>query len=147
MNLKKNPIEKYFFIMEKNDFEKKSQKKIEKSWFFQLKNWFFQVKFLLEKIDFSIEKIEISRIFFEIFFKIIFLHDEKIFFDGIFLKVQLLVKENRLEAVPERYRQFKDKKNDLEVKCTKKTLYYGNSWRHAQIQWPPAKILTSSVAA
>ena len=55
--------------MEKNDFEKKSQKKIEKFRFFQLKNQFFQVKILLEKIDFSIDKIKISRIFFEIFFQ------------------------------------------------------------------------------
>ena len=65
--------------MEKNDFEKRSR-------------FFFSRNF-----DFSIEKIEI---FFEIFFKMIFLHDEKIFFDGIFFKVYLLVKENRFEAVP-----------------------------------------------
>ena len=36
MNFKKNPIEKYFFIMEKNDFEKKVRKKIENFDFF---NW------------------------------------------------------------------------------------------------------------
>ena len=40
--------------------------------------------FLKKKIDFSIEKIKIFVFFSDIFFKIIFLHDEKIFFDGIF---------------------------------------------------------------
>ena len=89
MNLKKNPIEKYFFIMEKNDFEKNLEKIFEKFRFFQLKNRNF------------------SNIFSRFFFKIIFLHDEKIFFDGIFLKVQLQIQENRLEAVSGRSRQYK----------------------------------------
>ena len=88
MDLKKNPIEKYFFIMEKNDFENFGfQKKFKilifsieklifpskcftwKNWFFYWKNQNFQL-FLKSKI-----------------FKIIFLHDEKIFFDGIFLNL------------------------------------------------------------
>ena len=64
-----------------------------------MKNRFFQVKNLLEKINFSIEKIKNFRFFLKIeIFKIIFLHDEKIFFDGIFL-IHLLIQENRLEAV------------------------------------------------
>ena len=58
------------------------------------------------------------------FFKIIFLHDEKIFFDGIFLKVHLLVEENRLEAVSERFHLFKGKTNEdnrkLNLKSPKK---------------------------
>ena len=89
----KNPIEKYFFIMEKNDFENfRFSKKVE--------NRFFSI----EKSTFSIFlKIKNSKIFF--------LHDEKIFFDGIFFKVQLLVKENRLEAVPERFQHFKGRKS------------------------------------
>ena len=55
--------------MEKNDFEKKISKKIEKFRFFQLKNQFFQVKILLEKFDFSIEKIKFSQKISEIFFQ------------------------------------------------------------------------------
>ena len=89
-------------------------KKKLKFWFFQLKNQIFEVKILLQKIDFSIEKIKIFVFFSDIFFKIIFLQDEKIFFDGIFFKVYLLVEENRSVAVLERFRQFKRKKNRVE---------------------------------
>ena len=83
MNLKKSH-RKIFFHHGENKFEKKTQICFREISFFSIEKSIFQVKILLEKINFSIEKIEIFRFFFEIFFKIIFLHDEKIFFDGIF---------------------------------------------------------------
>ena len=49
------------------------------------------------------KKIEKTDFFFELFFfKFIFLHDEKIFFDEIFFKVHLEIQENRLERFLER---------------------------------------------
>ena len=87
MNFKKNPIEKYFFIMEKNDLGKKFQFFFREISIFQLKNQFFQVKFLLEKIDFSIEKIKISRFFLRDFFsKSFFSMMKKYFSMGFFFK-------------------------------------------------------------
>ena len=69
--------------MEKINLEKKISSKNRKFSFFQLENRFFQVKNLLEKIDFPIEKMKIFDFCSRFFFKINFLHDEKIFFDGI----------------------------------------------------------------
>ena len=40
------------------------------------------------------------------FFKLNFLHDEKIFFDGNFFEVILLLWENRFKAVLECFRDF-----------------------------------------
>ena len=101
---------------------KKISKKNREISIFQFKILFFQVTILLEKIDFSIEKIKISRFFFEIFFKIIFLHDEKIFFDGIFFKPHLLIQEmNFLKNPTEKY-FFIMEKNDFENFDFQKTL-------------------------
>ena len=51
---------------------------------------------------------EILEIFkkFEMFFRELNFRKSK-FFDGIFLKVNLLIKENRFNAVSERFREFK----------------------------------------
>ena len=81
-----------------------------KSWFFRfffMKIDFFQVSIYLKKIDFSIEKIKMFVFFLSFFFKFIFLHDAKIFFDGIFFKAHLEIQENWLEVVSERFRQYK----------------------------------------
>ena len=87
MDLKKNLIEKYFFIMEKKNFEKKSQKNFRNFSIFQLENRFFQVNILLEKIDFPIEKIENFRKFFRDFFsKLFFSMMKKYFSMRFFLK-------------------------------------------------------------
>ena len=104
MRFKKNLIEKCFFVMEKNDFEKifwfilccffSSWKKSIKSKFSKSKFsifWtflrFFSTKNILEKnIFFWWKKSKKNS---KYFFKIIFLHDEKIFFDEIFFKPHL----------------------------------------------------------
>ena len=60
-------------------------------------------------------KISIRILFFStFFFKIIFRPEKIIFFDRIFFKVHLLVQENRFEAVPERFQQFRAKKTQGE---------------------------------
>ena len=85
--LKRIPSKNIFSSWRKMSLKKKSRKKIDKFLIFSIEKLIFQVKFLLEKIDFSIEKIKIFVFFSDIFFKIIFLHDDKIFFDGIFLNL------------------------------------------------------------
>ena len=98
---------------------KKSHRKI----FFQHgEKWFWKkyqknpksFHFFNRKIDFSIEKMKTLRGKIWFFFKFNFLHDGKIFFDRIFFKVHLPIKENRSEAVPERFRQFKGTKTRKE---------------------------------
>ena len=68
--------------MEKNDFENFDfQKKI------NIKIDFFQVNAYLKKNQFSWKKSKKPTFFSNFFFfKMIFLQDEKIFFDGIFFK-------------------------------------------------------------
>ena len=44
--------------------------------------------------------------FRDFLFKMIFLHDEKIFFDEIFFKVHLLVEKNRSGAILARPREY-----------------------------------------
>ena len=88
INFKQNPIEKYFFIAEKNYFEKQISRK--KLMFLREKNSKKNLIFSIEKSIFS-SKILLENFFPEnirtFFFKIIFLHDEKIFFDGIFFNL------------------------------------------------------------
>ena len=109
MDLKKIPSKNIFSSWRKMSLKKKPQKKSRNFWFFQLENWFFKLIFYLKKSIFQLKKSKCID-FFASFFKIIFLHDEKIFFDGIFLKSYLLIEENRLEAIPEWFRQFKAEK-------------------------------------
>ena len=52
--------------------------------------------------------------FSRFFFKIIFLHDEKIFFDGIFFEVHLLIQANRFEVISNRFQQSKGEKTVVE---------------------------------
>ena len=100
MNLKKNPIEKYFFIVEKNNFEKKSRKKIRKIFKISMEKSIFPSKIFTWENRFFYWKFEFFQIFFSrFFFKIIFLKDEKIFFDGIFFKVHLLIKDDRFGTI------------------------------------------------
>ena len=102
IDLSKNPkiIQKYFFIMEKNDFENFHFRKKKRFWKFSakfkkspkildlLKNianfWIWD--FLGANWGFSIFAENFQKTFFSKMkiFKIIFLHDEKIFFTRIF---------------------------------------------------------------
>ena len=82
MRCKKNPIEKYFFIMEKNDFENFDFQKKLKFLIFSIEKSIFEVNFLLQKIDFSIEKIKIFDFFSKSKFSKSFF--PKIFFDPDF---------------------------------------------------------------
>ena len=85
MRFKKNLIEKnYFFLVEKK--MKKNVEKMSKISKFREKNLHF-----------------FSKLFFD--------QKKIIFFDRIFLKVHLLIQENRFEVVSERFRQFRAKKN------------------------------------
>ena len=52
-------------------------------------------------------------ILFRFFFKIIFLHAEKIFFDDIFLKSHLRYQDNHFDTVSERFYPLKVLKNPI----------------------------------
>ena len=82
LRLKKSPDEKYIFFMEKFDFEKKIRLFFKKVRDFFFKNFHIEKKYFHRNFLRFFEK---SPIFF---FKIKFLHDEKIFFVRIFFKVQ-----------------------------------------------------------
>ena len=80
--------------------------------------------FLLEKIRlFQVKKSRKNVFFFknqkcpkknrELFFKIIFLHDEKIFFDEIFFKPHLQYQENHFDTVSESFYAHKVFKNPI----------------------------------
>ena len=99
----------FFFITEKNIFEKKLEKKSEKMIFQLFKKSIFSSNNFTWKNRFSNwKKSKIFENFPRFFFKMIFLHDEKIFFDEIFLKVHLQVEENRFKAVSKRFQHFED---------------------------------------
>ena len=83
MNFKKNPVKKYFFILEKNNFEKKIEKN---NIFFvsqkisNLENFDFfeKSKFSRKNMKFSISKKNTD--FFLTFFENIFRPEKKVFF-------------------------------------------------------------------
>ena len=66
------------------------------------------------------------------FLKLFFDRKKLCFFDGIFFKVHLLIQENRLEAISERFQQFKGGRTGVEnvlilryhVLCSKKKHSY-----------------------
>ena len=66
--------------------KKNLEKKIEKSWFFQLKNQFFQVNILLEKSIFQLKKSKFLDLFWDFFSKSFFSMMKKYFSMGFFLK-------------------------------------------------------------
>ena len=97
--LKKIPSKNIFSSWRKNILKKISKK----NQFFQLKNHFFSSKKFTWKNRFFNWKNQNFSKKNRDFFKMIFLPDEKIFFDGIFFKVHLLFQENRSEAFSARF--------------------------------------------
>ena len=100
--------------------KKKVRKKIE-NFRFSPKTIFFSRKNLLQKLCFFSKKkmffwkSKNLRIFFQTFFKIIFLHDEKIFFDGIFFEVHLQIQYFRFMRFSERSEHSKSSQNMISI--------------------------------
>ena len=57
----------------------------------------------------------VSNLFRTFFSKCFFVKEKINFFDGIFLKVHLLIEENRFKAISERFRQFIGKKTQGKI--------------------------------
>ena len=86
MNFKKIIIEKYYFFVEKNDFENFRNNIFGNIDDFKGNPFVFTLKYK----GISFEIINISENMFSKMFKIIFLHEKIIFFDDFFSKVHLL---------------------------------------------------------
>ena len=122
LNLKKNPIGKYFFIMEKNDFENFDFQKKSKSLIFSIEKSIFWSKHFTWKNQFFYWKNENFELFLKSkIFKIIFLHDEKIFFDGIFFKFnswprRIVLKRFQSDSNSLKQKKVKEKKWLTEIR-------------------------------
>ena len=121
LNFKKNLVEKYFFIMEKNNFEKKSRKIFRKFSIFSIGKSIFPSKNFTWNFHL---KINIFR--FSIFLKVLFFWKsffsmmKKYFWFGFFLKFKCLI------SAVQKWRLEQKKSNIIRFRTGLKV-------------WPPSK--------